>query len=152
MKFIDQVQIQVRSGKGGQGCASFRKEKFVPRGGPDGGDGGKGGSVIFKINEGINSLLSFTRNRQYYAGNGEQGKPRDQTGANGDDIILEVPPGTIVRDMDTGLVALDLDGSEAEVVFLEGGLGGKGNTFFKSSAVRTETDGRCRNHWISQCW
>lgn len=133
MKFIDQVQIQVRSGKGGQGCASFRKEKFVPRGGPDGGDGGKGGSVIFKINEGINSLLSFTRNRQYYAGNGEQGKPRDQTGANGDDIILEVPPGTIVRDMDTGLVALDLDGSEAEVVFLEGGLGGKGNTFFKSS-------------------
>lgn len=133
MKFIDQVQIQVRSGKGGQGCASFRREKFVPRGGPDGGDGGKGGSVIFRVNEGINSLLNFTRNRQYYAGNGEQGKPRNQTGHNGEDVILEVPVGTVVRNTETDLVELDLDGSEKEVVFLEGGLGGKGNTFFKTS-------------------
>jgi GTP-binding protein len=139
MKFIDQVQIQVRSGKGGQGCASFRREKKVPRGGPDGGDGGKGGNVIFRVSEGMNSLLSFTRNRQYYAGNGEQGKPQNQTGSDGNDIILEVPAGTIVRNQETGLVELDLDGSVEEVVYLEGGLGGKGNTFFKNSVNQAPT-------------
>ena len=139
MKFIDQVQIQVRSGKGGQGCASFRREKKVPRGGPDGGDGGKGGNVIFRVMEGMNSLLSFTRNRQYYAGNGEQGKPQNQTGSDGNDIILEVPAGTIVRNQETGLVELDLDGSVEEVVYLEGGLGGKGNTFFKNSVNQAPT-------------
>lgn len=133
MKFIDQVEIQVRSGSGGSGCASFRREKHVPRGGPDGGNGGNGGSVIFKVNPGMNSLLHFTRNRQYFAGNGEQGRSQNQTGADGENVILEVPEGTIVRDLETGKLELDVESGEKEIMFLEGGLGGKGNTFFKSS-------------------
>lgn len=133
MKFIDQVEIRVRSGNGGPGCSSFRREKHVPRGGPDGGDGGSGGSVIFRVMPGLNSLLHFTRNRQYYAGNGEPGRPQNQTGADGADVILEVPEGTVVRDLETGKMLLDLSDPTQDVVFLRGGLGGKGNFFFKTS-------------------
>jgi len=131
MKFVDEVSITVSSGKGGPGSVSFRREAMTPRGGPDGGDGGRGGHVIFRVNPQLNTLLSFRFQKIFAAENGEAGSGRNMTGANGSDLILEVPPGTIVKD-DAGGVILDLS-TPGDTVFLEGGRGGKGNTFFKTS-------------------
>ena len=132
MKFVDEVAITVRSGKGGAGRVSFRSESMAPRGGPDGADGGHGGSVIFRVNPQQNSLLKYRFKNKFYAPDGEQGGRRNMTGADGRDLILEVPPGTIIKDAETSQVLLDLN-EPGDVVFLEGGRGGKGNWFFRSA-------------------
>ena len=131
MKFIDEVTIDVASGKGGPGCVSFRREIFVPRGGPDGGDGGKGGSVIFKTSTRLHSLLDLRLKRKYKAEDGEAGKNQNRAGADGKDLIIMVPQGTIIKDVN-GAIIRDLN-REEEFTFLEGGLGGRGNPFYKSS-------------------
>ncbi|WP_413289421.1 GTPase ObgE [Bdellovibrio sp. HCB337] len=131
MKFIDEVTITVSSGHGGPGAVSFRRESMMPRGGPDGGDGGKGGDVIFKSSKHLNSLIDIRHNKKYPAQNGQPGAGANCFGANGQDMVLTVPEGTLVRNMD-GEVLIDLTGIE-EHVLLKGGRGGKGNAFFKTS-------------------
>jgi GTP-binding protein len=130
---IDSVRITVRAGNGGNGCVSFRREKFVPRGGPNGGDGGRGGSVFLVVDEGINTLLHLHHRRLVRAEPGQHGRGSNQTGASGGDVRLQVPPGTIVRDATTGDVLADLVGSGQEVVVAKGGRGGRGNARFASS-------------------
>jgi GTP-binding protein len=136
MGFIDEVLITVRSGDGGKGCVSFRREKFIPRGGPDGGDGGKGGSVFLRATERLATLLDFKYRRLFKARNGEPGRGRDQTGKNGKDIVIDVPPGTLVYDEGTGEEIADLVYDGQEVLILEGGQGGKGNQHFATSTNR----------------
>jgi GTP-binding protein len=131
--FYDQAKIYVRSGNGGDGMLSFRREKFVPRGGPDGGDGGKGGSIIFVVNPNLNSLVPFHRNTHFRAENGVHGRPKKMTGAGGSDLILEVPPGTVIRDANTNVILADLTSPEQEVLLYAGGRGGRGNVRFASS-------------------
>ncbi len=131
MKFIDEAHILVRSGKGGAGCVSFRRESHVPRGGPDGGDGGKGGDVIIQVSDKLSSLLDFKFKKKYSAQNGQPGGKQNQTGFNGEDLILLVPPGTVVKDKQSKLI---VDMAETEsFTLLQGGIGGKGNTFYKTS-------------------
>lgn len=137
MKFIDEAIITISSGHGGPGKVSFRREKFVPRGGPDGGDGGKGGDLIFRATSSINSLLDISSKRKYQAPDGQQGGESNCTGSDGENLILEVPVGTIIRSTDKSLV-LDLD-HEGEFVVLKGGRGGKGNWFFKGSVNQAPT-------------
>jgi len=132
MKFIDEVHIQVSSGKGGAGAVSFRREALVPRGGPDGGDGGKGGDVILRVDPRLHSLLDLRFRTQYKAQDGEPGGKQNRSGKKGENLVLSVPPGTLVKG-DDGHVLHDLTEHSGEVVLLEGGLGGKGNTFYKSS-------------------
>jgi GTP-binding protein len=136
MGFIDEVLITVRSGDGGKGCVSFRREKFIPRGGPDGGDGGRGGSVLFRATERLATLLDFKYRRLFKARNGEPGRGRNQTGKNGKDIVIEVPPGTLLYDEETGQEIADLVRDEQEVLILEGGQGGRGNQHFATSTNR----------------
>ncbi len=136
MRFLDEVLITVRSGDAGKGCVSFRREKFIPRGGPDGGDGGKGGSVLFRATERLATLLDFRYRRIFKARNGEPGRGRNQTGKNGKDIVIEVPPGTLLYDEETGQEIADLVRDEQEIVILEGGQGGKGNQHFATSTNR----------------
>jgi GTP-binding protein len=136
MGFIDEVLITVRSGDGGKGCVSFRREKFIPRGGPDGGDGGRGGSVLFRATERLATLLDFKYRRLFKARNGEPGRGRNQTGKNGKDIVIEVPPGTLLYDEETGQEIADLVRDGQEVLILEGGQGGKGNQHFATSTNR----------------
>jgi len=136
MGFIDEVLITVRSGDGGKGCVSFRREKFIPRGGPDGGDGGKGGSVFFRATERLATLLDFKYRRLFKARNGEPGRGRSQTGKNGKDIVIEVPPGTLLYAEETGEEIADLVRDGQEVLILEGGQGGKGNQHFATSTNR----------------
>ncbi len=131
--FFDQARISVRSGDGGDGMISFRREKFVPFGGPDGGDGGRGGDIIFTVQPHLSSLVAFQRNVHYRAGNGGNGGRRNQTGANGETMRLEVPPGTVIRRDDTGELLADLTQPGQEVVILSGGRGGRGNARFASS-------------------
>jgi GTP-binding protein len=131
VKFVDEVTIEVASGHGGPGCVSFRREKYVPRGGPDGGDGGSGGDVIFKTSNRLHSLLDLRLKHKYRAGDGEKGGTQNRAGKDGEDLILLVPPGTIIKN-ESGEVIKDL-GPDEEFVFLKGGLGGKGNTYYKSS-------------------
>lgn len=130
MRFIDEVKIQIRSGKGGPGCASFSCEPLRPRGGPDGGDGGKGGDVIIRVNPHLNSLFHLQGKRELSAKNGLPGSSQNRTGASGSDLVIEVPPGTVLRD-EGGLVLADV--TEGEVTLLIGGRGGKGNTHYKTS-------------------
>lgn len=132
MKFVDEIKITVRSGKGGPGAVSFRKEAMEPRGGPDGGDGGRGGSVVFRVTNRVNSLLEYRYKSKYSAEDGHPGGGRNMSGPAGKDLILEVPPGTVVKDGETGETLLDLN-EQGDVVFLEGGRGGKGNHFFRTS-------------------
>lgn len=131
MKFIDEVTLTLISGKGGPGLVSFRREAMVPRGGPDGGDGGDGGDVIFQVDSRLHSLLDLRFQKVYRAQDGEPGKPANCAGSDGEDLVLLVPPGTLVKDED-GHVLHDLAEGD-RIVFLEGGLGGKGNPFYKSS-------------------
>jgi len=137
MRFLDEVEITVRSGKGGAGCSSFRREKFVPDGGPDGGDGGRGGSVFMVAVEGRNTLAHFRGRRILTAKPGRAGAPRQKTGRSGEDLFVEVPLGTIVRDRATGTVIADLTLPDVPVRIVEGGIPGKGNMAFASSANRT---------------
>lgn len=131
MKFIDEVKIQIASGHGGPGKVSFRRESMTPRGGPDGGDGGRGGDLILKVSRNLNSLVDYRANKKYYAPNGEPGGSANCSGHAGLDLVLLVPPGTIVR-KPSGEIMVDMAGIE-EYVLLKGGRGGKGNTFFKNS-------------------
>ncbi len=131
MKFIDEVTIEVASGRGGPGCVSFRREKYVPRGGPDGGDGGHGGNVIFKTSPRLHSLLDLKIKKNYRAEDGKPGRTQNRTGADGANLVILVPPGTIIKNLN-GHIIRDLAIND-EFIFLEGGKGGKGNTFYKSS-------------------
>jgi GTP-binding protein len=131
--FFDEAKIHVRSGDGGDGMISFRREKFVRQGGPDGGDGGRGGDVVFVASSHLNSLFGFQRNKHYRAGNGVHGTVQRMTGANGDDLRLEAPVGTIIRNAETGDVLADLTQPGQEVVILAGGRGGRGNIHFANS-------------------
>lgn len=118
--FADSARIIIKSGKGGDGHVSFRREKYVPNGGPDGGDGGKGGDVIFQVDEGLNTLTDFRHRRKYAAENGEEGKKRNCHGKNGEDIIVKVPAGTIIRDAQTDKVIADMSGGNTrQVIYVE---------------------------------
>jgi GTP-binding protein len=136
MKFVDEATIEVIAGKGGNGVASFRREKFIPRGGPDGGDGGHGGSILAIADRNINTLIDFRYARLHRARNGENGRGSDQYGAAATDIVLRVPVGTVVHDADTGEQLFDLNHHEQQVVLAAGGQGGMGNLHFKSSVNR----------------
>ncbi len=136
MKFIDEVTIKVQAGNGGPGCASFRREKYIPRGGPDGGDGGRGGSVWLVADENINTLADFQTKRRFRAGHGVGGSGKDRTGAGGEDITVSVPCGTRVFAEETGELMGDLTGHDERLIVAVGGEGGKGNTRFKSSTNR----------------
>ncbi|MEG0181574.1 MAG: GTPase ObgE [Peptostreptococcaceae bacterium] len=133
--FIDKARIFVKAGNGGNGAVSFRKEKYVPAGGPDGGDGGRGASIIFKVDEGLRTLMDFKYQTKYAAQAGGDGTKRRQAGKNGEDLVLSVPPGTIIRDEATGLIIADLKEEGDEAVVARGGRGGKGNQNF-ANAVR----------------
>jgi GTP-binding protein len=142
--FVDEVEIQVEAGKGGDGCVSFRREKYVPRGGPDGGNGGDGGSVILQADEGVDSLAALAHRKHWKASRGTHGKGSQMHGAAAEDLILRVPPGTIVRDAREGFVIKDLAHVGDSVIVAHGGRGGKGNMHFKSAtnrAPRTATPG-----------
>lgn len=134
--FVDRVQIEVTAGDGGRGICSFRREKYVPRGGPDGGDGGLGGSLILRAEAGVDSLVALAHRKQWKAHHGTAGGPANRTGACGEDLVLLVPPGTIVIDEATGLVLKDLAAAGQEIVAARGGAGGRGNAHFKSSTNR----------------
>ncbi|MDO4942767.1 MAG: GTPase ObgE [Lachnospiraceae bacterium] len=136
MKFADRADIYISSGRGGDGCASFRRELYVPNGGPDGGDGGKGGDLIFVVDEGINTLADFRHKRKYSAGNGEPGRKRRCHGADGADMIIKVPPGTIVKEKESGKVILDMSNKKEPVILLHGGRGGKGNQHYATSTMQ----------------
>jgi GTP-binding protein len=131
--FIDRVKIHIKAGRGGNGCVSFRREKYVPKGGPNGGDGGRGGNVIAQVDDHLNTLLRQYYTQHYRAENGEHGKGGNRHGRQGNDMIVRVPPGTIIRDVDTRELLADLIAPGQTAVLAEGGLGGKGNARFKSS-------------------
>jgi GTPase len=131
--FVDEAKIQVRSGKGGAGCASFRREKYIPYGGPDGGDGGDGGSVVFVVKLNVRTLYKLKLKRNFYAKNGSPGMGSQMTGKKGEDVIIEVPPGTLVFDAETNELIKDLTSENDEFVLLKGGMGGRGNMHFKTS-------------------
>lgn len=131
--FVDKVKVYVKAGRGGNGCISFRREKNVPRGGPDGGDGGKGGDVIAQAYDHINTLVYQYYNQHYRAENGEHGQGKNMHGRDGKDIIMKVPVGTIIRDAETNEIIADLKTAGESVILAKGGIGGKGNARFKSS-------------------
>ncbi len=133
MKFVDYVTITVRSGKGGAGAVAFRREKFEPRGGPAGGDGGHGGSVILEADPHLYTLLDLRYNRHHFAPNGLPGEGGNRKGKDGADIVLRVPPGTVATDTDTGEVLGELNAPGDRLVLVHGGRGGRGNAFFKSA-------------------
>ncbi len=136
MKFIDEAIIEVKAGDGGNGCMSFRREKFVPRGGPDGGDGGRGGHVVLKADEGLSTLMDLKYRRHVRAGRGMHGKGKQMNGASGEDIVVKVPVGTVAYDENTGIRLADLVEHKAEVIIATGGRGGRGNPHFASSTNR----------------
>ena len=140
MRFVDEARITVSSGNGGHGCVSFRRERFVPKGGPDGGDGGHGGAVVFKVSPKLLTLYDFRLKRAYRAENGRPGEGSQKYGRGGKDLVLELPLGTLVYELDeesgSRTLIADLDRMDKEVVIAEGGRGGKGNLHFKSSTMR----------------
>ncbi len=134
--FADRAKIYVKSGKGGDGHVSFRRELYVPNGGPDGGDGGKGGDVIFVIDKGLNTLTDFKNIRKYKAGDGEEGGKKRCHGKNGNDVVIKVPPGTVIKDFETGKVIVDMADREEPFTLLTGGRGGKGNMHYATSTMQ----------------
>ncbi|MFV0464863.1 MAG: GTPase ObgE [Lachnospiraceae bacterium] len=134
--FADRAKIIIKSGKGGNGHVSFRREKYVPNGGPDGGDGGKGGDVIFLVDDGINTLSDFRFKRKFSAQNGEEGGKRNCSGKNGQDLILKVPEGTVIKDAESGKVIADMSGENKKQVLLRGGRGGLGNQNFATPTMQ----------------
>jgi GTP-binding protein len=136
MKFVDEATIRVQAGNGGHGCLSFRREKYVERGGPDGGDGGHGGSVYVVADASMNTLADFRMSRKFRAENGQGGAGRNMTGRSGDDLEVRIPCGTVVNDVDTGEIICDLTEDGERQMVAEGGKGGLGNTRFKSSVNR----------------
>lgn len=137
MKLFDEAVITIESGHGGAGCVSFRREKYIPRGGPDGGDGGNGGSIFFKACKGLNTLINFRYKRYYKAENGQAGMGSNCTGKKGADLIIEVPVGTLIFDNDYNVLLYDLDTIDQCVLAAQGGFHGLGNNRFKSSVNRT---------------
>ncbi|MGI9517146.1 MAG: GTPase ObgE [Pirellulaceae bacterium] len=131
--FVDRVEIEVTGGRGGNGCMSFRRERDSPHGGPDGGEGGKGGDIVIVAREGVDSLMALSHRKHWRAGRGNHGSGKKQQGRNGQDLVIEVPPGTVVCDAVDGFVIKDLTESEQQFVVARGGRGGHGNTHFKSS-------------------
>lgn len=131
--FVDRAKIYIKSGKGGNGCVSFRREPFVPEGGPDGGDGGKGGDVIFQADRNLRTLMDFRYKRKYEAENGQDGMKKKRYGKNGDDLVIKVPMGTVIIDEESGLVMKDLVEEGESFIAAKGGKGGKGNVHFKNS-------------------
>ena len=134
--FADRARIFIKSGKGGDGHVSFRREKYVPNGGPDGGDGGKGGDVIFEVDEGLNTLTDFRHKRKYHAENGEEGKKKNCFGKNGADIVVKVPPGTVLKEVESGKVIADMSGDNKRQIILKGGRGGKGNQHYATATMQ----------------
>jgi len=150
VKFIDQAKVIVRAGKGGDGIVSFRREKFVPAGGPSGGNGGKGGSVIFEADNNLQTLLDFKFNREIIAKDGSKGGPNKRSGASGDDRIVKVPCGTEIIDLNTGIILGDLVQNKEKIVIAKGGRGGLGNAHFLSNQNRAPEfciDGREGEMW-----
>ncbi len=137
MKFIDEAIITVQSGDGGRGCVSFRREKFIPRGGPDGGDGGKGGDVVLVTTSRKRTLYQFRFQKHFKAKNGAHGRGKQKTGKNGQDFVIELPPGTLVTDAETGQIIKDFIKPGERLVLAKGGRGGQGNTRFKTSTNRS---------------
>ncbi|MBI4849302.1 MAG: GTPase ObgE [Nitrospirae bacterium] len=133
MQFIDQVKVYVKAGDGGRGCISFRREKYVPKGGPNGGDGGRGGHIIFKAVSNLNTLLDLKYQQQYRAERGEHGMGKDMHGKNGKDLTIPVPPGTLIKDADTGEILSDLTIEGQEFFAAKAGRGGLGNAHFKTA-------------------
>ncbi len=134
--FADRAKILIRSGKGGDGHVSFRRELYVPNGGPDGGDGGKGGDVIFQVDEGLNTLYDYRHKRKFKAEDGEEGGKRRCHGKNGGDIILKVPEGTVIKEAESGKVIADMSGGNTRQIILKGGQGGAGNQHFATSTMQ----------------
>ncbi|MFO7570358.1 MAG: GTPase ObgE [Smithellaceae bacterium] len=137
MKFVDEAKIYVKAGHGGQGCVSFRREKFIPKGGPDGGDGGKGGDVIFIADRSHHTLLDLKYQQHQIAKNGGHGAGNNRTGHSAGDLTVSVPPGTLVKDFETGEILADLTEVGQTFIVAKGGIGGKGNAHFKSSTHQT---------------
>jgi len=135
--FIDQAQIWIKAGNGGHGCVSFRREKFLPKGGPDGGDGGRGGNVYFEAVENLDTLLDFAGKHHWQARNGQPGSGNNKHGANGDDLIIKVPPGTLIYDTGLDLLLKDMNEAGLKVRVCLGGKGGKGNKAFATSTNQT---------------
>ncbi len=136
MKFVDEVKIHVKSGDGGRGCLSFRREKFIELGGPDGGDGGNGGDVIFRVDSGLGTLLDFRYKVHYKAERGAHGMGKKRHGKSGEKLIIKVPPGTLIFDDETGEQIADLTEADQEIVLAKGGMGGRGNARFATSTNR----------------
>ena len=137
MKFVDQAKISVQAGRGGNGCSSLRREKYIPKGGPDGGNGGNGGSIILAATTALNTLVDFRVNNQFRATHGKSGQSKNRTGGNSDDLTIKVPCGTQVFNKETNELIGDLVNEGDFCLVAKGGLGGKGNTRFKSSRNRT---------------
>ena len=134
--FADRAKIYIRSGKGGDGHVSFRRELFVPDGGPDGGDGGNGGDVIFEVDEGLNTLTDYRHKRKYAAQDGQEGGKRNCHGKSGADIVLKVPEGTVIKDAESGKVIADMSGENRRQIILKGGRGGIGNQHFATATMQ----------------
>lgn len=134
--FADRAKIYIKSGKGGDGHVSFRREKYVPDGGPDGGDGGHGGSIIFEVDEALNTLTDYRHIRKYVAPSGQEGGKKNCHGKNGDDLVLYVPAGTVIKDAESGRVIADMSGNNRRCVILRGGRGGKGNQHYATPTMQ----------------
>ncbi len=149
--FIDEAKIFVKGGDGGNGCVSFHREKYRPKGGPDGGDGGSGGNIILKVDEGLRTLIDFRYRRHFNAKKGQHGQGNNKHGANGDDLILKVPPGTVVKNVD-GEVLFDLTENDQEAIIAYGGRGGKGNAYFVTPSRKlpkfSEKGEKSEEEWI----
>lgn len=152
MQFLDEAKIYIKSGDGGAGCVSFRREKFIPYGGPDGGDGGRGGSVIIKVNTGLNTLIDFRFKQHFKASKGQHGMGSQRYGKSADDLVLYVPPGTQIFEEDKETLIIDMMRADDELVIAKGGKGGLGNMHFKSStnqAPRIATPGELgEERWV----
>ena len=134
--FADRARIFIKSGKGGDGHVSFRREAFVPNGGPDGGDGGRGGDIIFEVDEGLNTLTEFRHNRKFVAQPGEEGGKKNMHGKDGKDLIIKVPQGTVIIEDETGKVIADMSEAGMRKVILKGGRGGKGNQHYATATMQ----------------
>ena len=166
--FADRAKIIIRSGKGGDGHVSFRRELYVPNGGPDGGDGGRGGDVIFEVDEGQNTLGEYRHKHKFKAQDGQEGGKKRCHGADGDDIVLKVPEGTVIMEAQSRKVIADMSGENRRQIVLKGGRGGKGNQHYATPTMQVpkfaqpgpgagspsgaESDRRCWTCWFSKCW
>lgn len=137
MKFIDEAEIYVKAGDGGNGAVSFRREKFIPKGGPDGGDGGKGGDIIFRATTSLNTLLDFKYKKKYIAENGKNGEGKNCFGRSGRDLVIPVPVGTVIKDLNNNQIIADLTEEKQEVLIAKGGHGGRGNAHFATPVRQT---------------